>query len=127
MRKNITTISLSALLVAGMTLALMAGASAPDHRITLVARDMTFYLLESEIANPTLMLAPGEEVRLTLINRDQGIDHDFTVATLGLASEVLPGNGSSITMSFRAPARAGRHEYSCQLHGQMMKGTLLVQ
>ncbi len=127
MGKKITTASLSALALVATALALMAGASAPEHEITLIARNMAFYTPDSDVANPTLKLAPREEVRFTFINLDRGIDHDLTVADLGLRSSVLPGDGSSMTMSFRAPAQPGRHEYTCELHGRMMKGTLLVQ
>ena len=127
MGKKITTASLSALALVATALALMAGASAPEHEITLIARNKAFYTPDSDVANPTLKLAPREEVRFTFINsrqwhrsrphsRRSRFDKQRASRRRQLYDDVL-----------RAPAQPGRHEYTCELHGQMMKGTLLVQ
>ena len=88
---------------------------------------MAFYQLGSSVPNPTLEVSQGESVRLTFVNRDPGIDHDLNLKNLGLATPVVPGDGSSHTLRFRAPDTPGEHEYSCQLHGRMMRGTLRVR
>jgi plastocyanin len=107
--------------------AMVAGAAEPIHDITLVARDMAFYLPEGTQPNPRLEVPAQEEVRLTLVNRDAGIDHDLAVSSLGVESAAIPGDGSSTTVEFRAPREPGEHEYLCRLHGRMMRGTLVVR
>jgi plastocyanin len=107
--------------------AMVAGASEPTHDITLVARDMAFYLPDGAQPNPRLEVPAQEEVRLTLVNRDAGIDHDLVVASLGVGTEAINGDGSSTTVQFRAPREPGEHEYVCRLHGRMMRGTLVVR
>ena len=107
--------------------ALVAGATEPTHDITLVARDMAFFLPDGSTPNPAIEVAREEQVRLTLVNRDAGIDHDLAVSSLGVESEVIPGNGAQTTIEFRAPRTPGVHEYVCRLHGRMMRGQLTVR
>jgi plastocyanin len=107
--------------------AMVAGASEPTHDLTLVARDMAFYLPKGGGPNPRLEVPAQEEVRITLVNRDAGIDHDLAVNGLGVESEPIPGDGSSTTIEFRAPREPGEYEYLCRLHGKMMRGTLAVR
>ena len=113
--------------VAVAAAAMVAGASAPTHDITLVARDMAFYLPEGTQPNPRIEVPAQEEVRLTLVNRDAGIDHDLAVTSLGVGSEPIHGDGSSVVLEFRAPREPGEHEYVCRMHGRMMRGTLVVR
>jgi plastocyanin len=117
----------SAAAVAIAAAALVAGASTPRHDLTLVARDMAFYLPDGAVPNPPIEVTAEEAVRLTLVNRDAGIDHDLAVASLGVESPVVPGDGSTTTIEFRAPREPGEHEYVCRLHGRMMRGTLIVR
>ena len=107
--------------------AMVAGATEPTHDITLVARDMAFFLPDGTTPNPAIEVAAEEQVRLTLVNRDAGIDHDLAVSSLGVESEAIPGNGAQTTIEFRAPTTAGVHEYVCRLHGRMMRGQLTVR
>jgi plastocyanin len=107
--------------------AMVASASTPRHDLTLVARDMAFYLPDGAEPNPAIEVAAEEEVRLTLVNRDAGIDHDLAVSSLGVESAVVPGDGSTTTIEFRAPRERGEHEYVCRLHGRMMRGRLVVR
>jgi plastocyanin len=107
--------------------AMVAGAAEPTHAITLVARDMAFYLPQGAVPNPRLEVEANEQVRLTLVNRDPGIDHDLAVADFDVRTEAIPGNGASATLEFRAPREAGIHEYVCRLHGKMMRGELVVR
>ena len=106
---------------------MVAGATEPTHDITLVARDMAFYLPESAQPNPPIEVAREEQVRLTLVNRDAGIDHDLAVASLDVETDAIPGDGASATIEFRAPRQSGVHEYVCRLHGKMMRGQLTVR
>jgi plastocyanin len=95
--------------------------------ITLTARDMAFYLPGDSTPNPTIVVARGEKVRLTLVNQDLGMRHDFAVAALDLSTETLDKVGETTTLEFEAPDEPGRQEYVCSFHEQMMKGVLRVE
>jgi plastocyanin len=107
--------------------AMVAGATEPTHDITLVARDMAFFLPEGTTPNPAIEVGREEQVRLTLVNQDVGIDHDLAVSSLGVRSKVIPGDGAQTTVEFRAPRTPGVHEYVCRLHGKMMRGQFTVR
>jgi plastocyanin len=109
----------------GALMPLVATPRAEPREIVLVARDMAFYLEGSDTPNPTLTLAPGEEVRVVVRNQDPGFAHDFAVRSLGASIEPLAG-GASGTLRLRAPASPGRHEYVCRPHAQMMRGIIDV-
>jgi hypothetical protein len=125
MRKSLMTTTLLATLVAGVAWGISAARPAP-REIVLVARDMAFYLEGETTPNPTLHLRPGEEVRLTLINRDPGMRHDLAVASLGVATGALAGDGSAQTVRLRVPERPVILDYVCRLHTQTMRGRLEV-
>ncbi len=125
MRKSIIVTLLLAALVAGVAWSVAAARTAP-REIVLVARGMTFYLEGDDTPNPTLRLRPGEEVRLTLINRDPGMRHDLAVAERGVGTAVLAGDGSAQTIRLRAPVRPGVYDYLCRFHAQTMRGLLEV-
>ena len=125
--RKIAPFLLPVVLIVGSALALMAGATAPELRITLVARYMAFYEKGHDVPNPTLSAAPGQTVHIVFENLDRGVDHDLTVSALGLATPVLPGDGSRDVLRFRAPETPGDHDYTCELHDRMMRGTLRVQ
>lgn len=125
MRKSLIITLLLAILVAGVAWGISAARTAP-REIVLVARGMAFYLEGDDTPNPTLQLRPGEEVRLTLINRDRGMRHDLAVAGLGVGTGALAGDGSSETVRLRAPMQPGAYDYLCRLHVQMMRGLLEV-
>ena len=105
-----------------------AGAGAGQEReLVLYARGMAFYLPGSDAPNPTLRVAAGERVRVTVVNDDPGVKHDLAVAALGLAIEPLattPGSRGSAVLE--APALPGRYPYVCTFHAQMMRGVLEV-
>ena len=113
--------------VALATATFVANASQANHDVTLVARGMAFYLPDGTEPNPVLELPAEEAVRLTIVNRDFGIDHDVAIESLGARSAVVPGDGSSTTLQFRTPREPGEHEYMCRLHGRMMRGKLVVR
>lgn len=115
-------------LVAGALSFAMAAASKPATReIVLVARDMAFYLADDESPNPTLVVAPGESVRLRLINRDHGMLHDWTVSDLLASTRLIPGDGSYDSIVFTAPSEPGEHDYVCSTHAVLMTGRLVVR
>lgn len=97
------------------------------REITLTARQMAFYLAGDPTPNPTLVLRRGEAVRLTLVNQDLGMTHDFAIDSLDVATRALRQVGTSTSLVFEAPDRPGRSEYVCTYHDQMMKGVLQVQ
>lgn len=125
MRKTLIVSLLLAALVVGVAWNASVARTAP-REIVLEARGMAFYLEGDVTPNPTLRLEPGELVRLTLVNRDPGMRHDLAIAELGVATELLPGDGSSQTVRLRAPDRPGRFPYLCSLHVQTMRGLLEV-
>ena len=116
------------LLLVGVAISVVAGAgSAPRREITLVARNMAFYMPGEPTPNPDLILRPRERVKLTLINRDAGVGHDFAVVLLGVYTGVVAGDGSSRWLEFQAPDEPGRYDYVCSLHARMMRGVLEVR
>jgi plastocyanin len=95
--------------------------------VTLVVRNMTYYVDGSGSPNPQLRFAAGEQVRLTLRNEDQGMTHDFSVKSWGVGTKVLEGKGSD-TVTFRVPRGAnGSTTYTCTPHTAMMNGTIIVE
>jgi plastocyanin len=118
--------------VGAFAVASSTAASRPAPReITLVAEDMAFYLADAQgparEPNPTLVVRRGETVRLVLVNRDRGMDHDFVAGALEVATSLVPGDGSTTSAVFEAPTEPGRHEYLCSLHARMMRGVLEVR
>ena len=111
-----------------MILAVLAPAlsTTPMREITLVARDMAFYL-ESDptTPNPTLEIKAGERVRITLRNQDRGVTHDFAIPAIRKAVDQI-GWTQSDEVVFTAPKRPGAYPYECQPHRLMMRGTIRV-
>lgn len=98
----------------------------PSREITLVVKDMAFYL-ESDptTPNPTLDIKAGERVRIILRNQDRGITHDFAVPALRKSVDQIDWNESADVV-FSAPKRPGNYPYECQPHRLMMRGTIRV-
>lgn len=95
--------------------------------VTLVVRDMTYYLEGSDVPNPPLRFTAGERVRLTLRNEDRGMSHDFNIKSWGIATKVLEGKGEDAVL-FRVPAVASAPvAYSCNPHAAMMNGSILIE
>lgn len=107
-----------------MTLPL--GESARPREVTLIARDMAFYLAsEPETANPVIEARAGERLRVVLRNRDRGMTHDFSVPAVEAATGTLSWNEEE-QVTFEVPHEPGTYEYVCRPHLLMMKGTLRV-
>jgi plastocyanin len=99
----------------------------PSREITLVARDMAFYLEnDAENPNPTIVVRAGETVRVVLRNEERGMRHDFAIPALRSASmEGLDWNERG-ELTLRVPDQPGTYEYACRPHRLMMRGTLRV-
>ena len=97
----------------------------PVREITLIARDMTFYVEGETMPNPTIWLAPGEEVQFSLHNADPGIAHNLAIMGWQLETASLE-TGASATFRVRAPEGPTRQRYVCTPHRQMMGGLIVV-
>jgi plastocyanin len=102
-----------------------AGARAPERELTLIARDMGFFLPGDQRANPTLHMAPGERVEVRLVNGEPGIRHDLLVEEMGFEIPAFRDGGERVAV-LQAPAAPGRYEYVCSLHRGMMRGVIMV-
>ena len=111
--------------VAGLSL---GAAAKPDARtVSLVARDMAFYVAGDATPNPTLYASPGEALRLELRNADTGMAHDVALPQLDRASRVIQAAGETAALELRAPSEPGDYEYVCTMHARMMRGVLTVR
>jgi plastocyanin len=105
---------------------LPALSSTPTRNVTLVARDMAFYLEgDPRTPNPTLEARAGERLRIVLRNADRGMTHDFAVPLLHAAMDAITWDQSN-TVVIDVPSRPGIYEYVCRPHGVMMRGTIRV-
>ena len=95
------------------------------REITLVTRDMAFYLDGSDTPNPVLTMRAGETVRIVLRNEDVSIKHTFEVGTWDQAVS-SPKGGSTASAVIEVPDRPGRHEYICGPHSALMRGVIEV-
>ena len=105
---------------------LPALSSTPTREVTLVAKDMAFYLESDPGApNPTLEVKAGERLRVVLRNEDRGMTHDFAVPAVAAATNAIDWNQSGAVV-FEVPATPGTYEYLCRPHALMMRGTIRV-
>ena len=118
-----TSAAFSAVLL--LLLPLTASTRTAVRDITLVVRDMAFYLDGGSKPNPTIQVRTGETVQLTLLNRDPGLKHNLTIEALGLDMPYLKTD-ASMTVRLRAPSRPGRLPYVCAPHSEMMRGVIEV-
>ena len=123
---------ISAKWVAALAVAMVVGAllpvttKTPSREITLVARDMAFYLDgDFTHANPDIELRAGEHVRIVMRNEERGMTHDFAVPAAGASIDLLEWNERG-EVTFDVPATPGTYEYVCRPHMPMMKGILKV-
>ena len=108
-----------------LLLPLTASTRTAVRDITLVVRDMAFYLDGGSEPNPTIQVRTGETVQLTLLNRDPGLKHNLTIEALGLDMPHLETD-ASMKVRLRAPSRPGRLPYVCAPHSEMMRGVIEV-
>ena len=100
--------------------------TSPSREITLVARDMAFYV-DGDFAhpNPVIDVKAGEQVRIRLRNGDRGMTHDFAVPALKAVMEGVTWNEQG-EVQFTVPRAIGTYDYLCRPHAPMMRGTLRV-
>ena len=104
----------------------LAAPSTPVAReITLVTRDMAFYLEGDTRPNPTIRLQAGERVRFVLRNLAPGIDHNLAIDDWGLATRTIEAD-TVTTLELEAPAGSGTQSYTCSPHREMMRGVIEV-
>jgi plastocyanin len=95
------------------------------REITIVSRDMAFYIEGGSTANPVIEARAGETLRVVLKNRDRGMTHDFAVPSVDASTDPLRWNEHD-EVTFQVPSTPGTYEYVCRPHLLMMKGTLKV-
>jgi plastocyanin len=122
--KVVAAVAALFVMVAGL-LPVMTKAHARE--ITLVVRDMAFYL-ESDMKtpNPVIEVKPGETIRVVLVNRDRGMTHDFAVPASEAATKAIDWNEQD-EVTFEVPDEPGTYQYLCRPHLLMMKGQLIVR
>lgn len=108
--------------------ALLPVMSEPRAReVTLVARDMAFYLEgDTRTPNPTIEVKAGERIRVVLRNEDRGMTHDFAVPALRVVTHLLRWNETG-EIAFEMPGAPGTYEYVCNPHRLMMAGRIVVR
>ena len=118
---------LAAVAVVSLSILLPPTAStrAAVREITLVTRDMAFYLEGDMVPNPTIRLDAGEEVRFILRNLDPGIVHNLAIEGWELETAYLEASASA-TLRVRVPAQPGTQTYVCVPHREMMRGVIEV-
>ncbi len=120
--------AVAALVIVSWVAAMAVVRTAPPPRnVTLVVKDMRFYLPGSDVPNPPIRVRPGETVKVVLVNEERGMLHDVAVPALGFAIEPFKGgDGARASGLLEAPEEPGRHEYVCTLHLLTMRGVLEV-
>ena len=106
-------------------LPLTASTRVAVREITLVTRDMAFYLEGGTVPNPTIRLDAGEEVRFILRNLDPGIAHNLAIEGWELETAYLDADAST-TLRLRVPEQPGSQTYVCVPHREMMRGVIEV-
>ena len=98
----------------------------PTREITLVVRDMAFYL-ESDpgTPNPRIEVRAGERVRVVLRNQERGMKHDFAIPALGVGLDPLTWDQRGEVI-VHVPEQPGTYQYVCRPHRSMMRGSLHV-
>jgi len=89
----------------------------PVTEVTIVAEDLRFDL-------DRIVVPAGEEVTVTVDNRDDGIGHNLSVALPDgdAETEVQPGPVEQ-TLRFTA-SRPGEYDFVCDPHAATMKGVV---
>jgi plastocyanin len=94
-------------------------AIAEDGAVTLVADDLAWDV-------PCIEAPAGEELQITVDNRDDGVSHNLHFTDLpGEPATSLQGGPVTQSLSFGAPLPPGEHPYVCDIH-PTMTGTLEV-
>ena len=99
--------------------------STSPRQLTLVTRDMAFYLDGLNIPNPVLTMHPGETVRVILRNEDVGFNHNFEIPAWNRVIQT-PKKNSFESILIEAPKLPGRYEYICGPHSALMHSFIEV-
>jgi plastocyanin len=95
-----------------------AGSSSdPVTEVTIVAEDLRFDL-------ERIVVPAGEEVTVTVDNRDQGIGHNFAVSLPdGEAATEVESGPVEQTLRFTVP-EPGEYDFVCDPHAATMEGVV---
>ncbi len=95
-----------------------AGSSSePVTEVTIVAEDLRFDL-------ERIVVPAGEEVTVTVDNRDQGIGHNIAVSLPdGEAATEVESGPVEQTLRFTVP-EPGEYDFVCDPHAATMKGVV---
>jgi plastocyanin len=94
--------------------------------VLVVARGMTFTLpSDPDTANPLIRLRPGERVRVTLRNDAPGLMHNFEIPAWNVKTDQIR-SGATTSVTVVVPAGAGRYQYLCAPHANLMNGFVEV-
>ena len=96
------------------------------RQISLVTRNMAFYVDGDPAPNPVLRVKRGEEIIITVRNEDEGMTHDLAINAWGASTKALAGT-SSDRLTLTVPSKAGAVDYVCRPHSAMMRGVLIVE
>lgn len=121
-----TLLALPLILIGGLALAFIQQQPAA-REVVLVADGMVFHLPGDPTPNPSITAAPGERLRIVLVNQDRGYEHDLQLPSLSAATPLIPGDGGRTELVITAPTRTGDYDYLCSIHPLMMRGTLQVR
>jgi plastocyanin len=123
--KAVAAVAVLFVVVAGLLPVLT---KARAREVTLVVRDMAFYLEEEgKTPNPIIVAKPGETIRVVLVNRDRGVTHDFAVPAVEASTDLIDWNEQD-EVTFDVPDEPGTYEYVCRPHLlMMMRGKLIVR
>ncbi len=91
-------------------------ADAPVTKFTIVARDLEWDL-------ERIVVPVGAEVVATIVNEDDGINHNLHVRSPGDPATELEEGPITQTLRFEVPT-AGSFEFLCDIHPATMTGTL---
>jgi plastocyanin len=112
--------------IAAMALAAIGSfAKGRVREISLVTRDMAFYVEGASVRNPALRVRPGERLRITVRNESPGMVHDLAIDAVSATTTLLSA-GQAGAVEFTAPDAPGSYEYRCRPHALMMRGVLTV-
>jgi plastocyanin len=129
-RRTAVRLAIVAAVAAAALLPILAASRGGDpapREVTVVAREMAFFVDGQATPNPALTFRAGERVRLVLRNEDAGIIHDFVIRSWRVATKTLADKGARDVVEFRVPKERGTYEYQCTPHSAMMRGRITVE
>jgi hypothetical protein len=119
-------VAVGALLTIAMMLPMIGTSRGYDRELRLIAVGLTFYLEGETQRNPPIKLRPGEQVKITLRNEDDGMRHDFRIQAWNTGIPPIVGKGEQ-SIILRVPSVRGATSYACTPHAASMSGVIEVQ